>query len=234
MKLGRAKDLTGTRFGRLVVKSLACKSRNGTTKWHCVCYCGVEKVIFSTALNRGQVSCGCEANKAAAIAHTKHSLTGSITYRSWRAMKARCLNEKTIDYPRYGGRGIKVCDRWLESFENFFDDMGTRPEKMTLERRDTDGNYEPSNCRWATAQEQASNRSTSQYIEKNGERLTISEAARVIGTTRQRLRYFVIVKGIADYEELCRLSERMTRQKSLTVTKNGGLATVSGANERGF
>lgn len=156
------------------------------------------------------------------------------TYNSWKSMKARCLNPNSPDYHRYGGRGIKVCDRWLENFENFVADMGVRPDNMTLERKDSNGNYELDNCRWATAKEQASNRSTSQYIEKDGEKLTLSEAARVIGTTRQRLRYFAVVKGVTDYEELCRLSGQMTRQKALFVTKSGGLATVSGATERGF
>jgi len=87
----------------------------------------------------------------------KHGYNGTGTYETWRGMKGRCLNKKRNDYKYYGGRGIKVCERWLE-FKNFLDDMGERPEGKTLDRKDNDGNYEPSNCRWATKQEQQLNR----------------------------------------------------------------------------
>lgn len=95
-------------------------------------------------------------------------MTGTTTYISWRGMKSRCINKDDPDFHNYGGRGIKVCDRWLVSFENFLEDMGERPKGMTLDRIDSDGNYEPSNCKWATNVEQQLNRrvranSTSHY-----------------------------------------------------------------------
>lgn len=98
----------------------------------------------------------------------------------WAAMKDRCLNSNHKHYHRYGGRGIKVCDRWLESFENFIEDMGVRPtSNHSLDRYpDNDGNYEPSNCRWATVEEQQNNRSDNVFVEYNGEKITVSQLAR--------------------------------------------------------
>lgn len=99
-------------------------------------------------------------------------------YYAWMNMRGRCNNPKADRYPRYGGRGITVCDRWQTSFENFLADMGPRPPGTTLDRKNNDGNYEPGNCRWATRTEQESNKSTSLTLMVAGERLHVSEVAR--------------------------------------------------------
>jgi len=101
----------------------------------------------------------------------------TATFRSWADMRSRCLNENSKHYHRYGGRGIKICDRWLESFDNFLTDMGEKPESLTLERVNNDGNYTPENCLWATRQEQAINRNTTKFIKFRGEKKTLRQWA---------------------------------------------------------
>lgn len=103
-------------------------------------------------------------------------------YRAWYAMKYRCTVEKSPNWDSYGGRGIKVCDRWLESFDNFYADMGPRPsDDHSLDRKDNDGNYEPNNCRWATVEEQMNNRRVNVFVDYNGRRLTLTQVARTLG-----------------------------------------------------
>ena len=118
-----------------------------------------------------------------------HRLSHQPTYTAWRSMKARCLNPKTASYPRYGGRGISICQIWLDDFVNFLNDMGVRPKGMQLDRIDNNGNYCKENCRWVTAKENSSNRSTNRFIKYNGEEKTVSEWAEIIGISRQGLRY---------------------------------------------
>ena len=108
---------------------------------------------------------------------TKHGQTGSNTYLSWRAMKKRCGNQNNPSYKYYGGRGIKVCDRWLNSFKNFYEDMGKKPSGKSLDRINNDGNYEPRNCRWATYKEQGRNRKDNPcYKYKGGKKLLLEIA----------------------------------------------------------
>lgn len=152
------KDISGKRFGLLTVvcfDSWLKKGRSRTSKWLCKCDCGKTTTVRVGNLNNGTTtSCGC----VAAQNSTTHGMSKTPLYRVWANMIKRCSNPKSTHYEHYGGRGIKVCDRWLHSFEHFYEDMGECPEGMSLDRIDPDGHYEPSNCRWASKSEQSFNR----------------------------------------------------------------------------
>jgi hypothetical protein len=160
-------DLTGQTFGRLKVTSRAPEPGK-RVKWICVCECGTQKAVSGTSLVQGGTSsCGCLRNERvtkANLARAKHGQARghkpSPEWRSWKSMIDRCTLPSMPNYHLYGGRGITVCDQWRgkDGFAQFYADLGPRPVGCTLDRIATDGNYEPGNCRWATASEQASNR----------------------------------------------------------------------------
>jgi hypothetical protein len=162
--MGAFVDLKNQRFGRLVVIELAEKSKCKHTQWKCLCDCGNYAIVTRGCLRDGYTnSCGClrsEISPQNSVIHG-HKRTNKRTteYTSWRACLNRCYNPTYQNYNRYGGRGITVCDSWKISFVEFLHDMGLKPfPKAQLDRIDSNGNYEPSNCRWVSAKENANNR----------------------------------------------------------------------------
>lgn len=146
----------------------------------CKCVCGITKNVNRYNLINGKsVSCGCTKDRSTPV--TKHGLSKTRAYRTWKAIKARCYRKSHSDYPRYGGRGIKVCDRWKNSFQEFYNDMGERPEGASIDRIDVDGNYSPENCQWATQTQQMRNTRRSRVVIIDGTSKTVAELSETSG-----------------------------------------------------
>lgn len=186
------KDLTGHRFGRLVVVREAPIQRSKKNRfWECLCDCGATREIVGYSLTRGITSsCGCLHREVVASRLRTHGHRKSRAYVVWRSMRQRCLDKNCKSYPRYGGAGITVCERW-NSFENFLADMGDPLPGMTLDRTDNAKGYSPDNCAWRSQREQQRNRRNNRILEINGERLCLAAWAERQGlqpdTIRRRL-----------------------------------------------
>ena len=186
-------DLTGMTFGRLGVIELAHRAygKGRRTMWRCVCVCGAEKLVGRYQLIGGQSkSCGCYGREATGNRARTHGLTKTRTYRIWVDMRRRCYEPDEACYPNYGGRGIKVCERWRDphgGFERFLADMGEATKGYTLDRINNDGDYEPSNCRWATYKEQHRNKRTNRIEYLNGIGKPLSEWVELYGANYYRV-----------------------------------------------
>lgn len=169
-----ATDITGLRFGRLTVTGFSHYGPDHEQHWDCVCDCGKTCKPQKQGLRRGtSSSCGCYCAERRIEVSTSHKMHNSPEYITWAGMKSRCKSPLHTGYKYYGGLGVTVCERW-QLFENFFADMGPKPSPIhSIDRINPYGNYEPSNCRWATPKEQANNKRKSpciaKAIEKKGE-----------------------------------------------------------------
>lgn len=193
-------DLTNKTFGRLLVlRKSSEKNRFGKILWECYCDpelggCGKTTKATTSHLNSGSTtSCGCLAIEVTKETNTKHGYTKHPEYKVWNTMKDRCYKETHKNYPRYGGRGIKMSDEWKNSFEAFIRDMGFRPDDTyTIERQNNDGDYCKENCHWATRTEQANNRRSNVFYEYNGKRQTLPDWCKELGlklpSIEQRIR----------------------------------------------
>ena len=191
----RIKDLTGKRFNKLtVIGDSGIRSINRSIKWNCLCDCGnVVQVESATLSGLKQQSCGCIM--LGMVRHVKHGHTQknkhSSTYTAWSNMKQRCTNPLNRKYKNYGLRGIEICPEWLDSFETFAEEMGEKPDGMTLERKDVNKGYSKSNCCWADAKTQANNKTSSRLLTHDGKTMTVAEWADHLGikfaTLRMRL-----------------------------------------------
>lgn len=203
-------NLIGKRFGRLIVLEYV-----GEKKWKCQCDCGETTVADGDSLRSGNKrSCGCLRIETAKRAkYVKHGKSNSPTFIRWRSMKSRCYYPKNVGYPNYGGRGIKVCDRWLgeHGFENFLADMGEVPgREYSLDRIDVNGDYTPENCRWATWKEQSNNKRNSRLITHNGRSLTIPQWCDELGFNIN-VAYNRYWHGYKTYEELFTVNKQKKR-----------------------
>lgn len=178
--MGARVNLVGQKFGRLTVIELGMTQSWGRRMWVCMCECGSVTNVVTQSLKSGNTkSCGCYNREVVVGLKTTHGHAGSPEYVSWASMKNRCNNKKGNRYADWGGRGIRVCDRWNGSFENFLEDMGERPSiEHTIDRYpDVNGNYEPDNCRWATPKQQNRNKRSNKWISYDSTTMIVEDWA---------------------------------------------------------
>lgn len=174
-------DLTGMVFSRLTVQGLFGK-KGGRYYWTCKCICGNTREVLAQNLKNGShKSCGCLHRERTAKMGFRHGYHGEVEYETWRHMMERCSNPKAHNYSLYGERGISVCERW-HHYPNFVADMGCRPgPDRSIDRIDSNGNYEPSNCRWGTVEEQNNNRRSNVIFTLSRESLSLAQWCRKFG-----------------------------------------------------
>lgn len=197
-RLIKADSINGKKFGRLTAICRAAVNSFGGYRWLCQCSCGKVVSIDRGNLAGGQsTSCGCFRSEAISKRRTSHGETRrnivSVEYTAWIKMHGRCYNSGDPKFYCYGARGIKVCRRWKNRFENFLADMGRRPSsKHSVNRKNNNGPYSPKNCEWATAKQQSRNKTTTRWLRFKGKKISMSDAAEKFGisyyTLKSRLR----------------------------------------------
>lgn len=195
----KVEDLTGKKFNKLTVIRRVENTKNGQTRWLCECDCGNTKIVTGVGLRRNHVkSCGCLVKEMSGKNLIKHGLSNNkVFYRLMhirKGMKIRCYNPNNKSYSNYGGRGIKVCDEWLDKktgMKSFYDwaIQNGYKEGLTIDRIDVNGNYEPNNCRWVTNKIQCNNKTNNHIITYNGETHTMTEWSEIFGISYDAIRY---------------------------------------------
>lgn len=198
-------DISGNRYGRLVAINPIRK--NNGIYWVCKCDCGNTTEVLPQHLNRGLIrSCGCLRKDVSSKKNKKHGMSKTRIYKEWKGIKERCLNKNNHAYKNYGGRGITICDEWLgeNGFENFYGwaMKNGYSDDLTIDRINVNGDYEPSNCRWATMKEQQNNKRNNHIISLNGEEHTISEWSRITGINKETIEARENRYGYTDEEAL--------------------------------
>jgi hypothetical protein len=195
-------DLVGQTFGRLTVLQIAGLNAKQNVLWRCVCVCGGMATAPAYDLRNGRVqSCGCLVREGLNKKHgmAKAGNKRAPVYSLWASMLARCRNPKDRNYPYYGGRGITVCKRW-EKFENFLADMGEPPLGLTLDRKDNNKGYSPSNCQWVSSVVQNRNKRSNVWVLLKGKRLVLTDALAQLGKTKEALHYQMKTHGLTHQE----------------------------------
>ena len=189
-------DMTGARYGKLTVIMRADDAPSGQKRWLCRCDCGKETIVHGQSLRSGHtVSCGCYRKAINAEMGkqklTKHGGARTRLYRIWKGMKQRCRDENSTRYQSYGGRGISVCEEWIDDF-SAFQEWALKngyQDDLTIDRKDTNGNYEPSNCQWISNKDQQANKRNNRVIECNGDIHTLSEWSKITGVKEGTIAY---------------------------------------------
>ena len=188
----------GERFGRLVILEEINEEISGANKFRkfaCECDCGGRKEVRLNSLRIGATkSCGCLNAEESTKRGTTHGRSKTKIYDIWATMLQRCFYKNSKSYKNYGGRGIKVCKNWLK-FENFYNDMGDRPEGRSLDRIDNNGNYEYKNCRWATKKEQDDNKRTTIFVSINKVKISFNDLVEFFGLTRGSLHNRIFIRN---------------------------------------
>lgn len=205
-----SKVVVGQRYGKLVVlkqvESFVTPSGQKQRAYLCQCDCGRQKPVRAHSLvghKEPTKSCGCVSREDFREKYATHGMSKLSEFRIWKGMKQRCSNKNCKSYADYGGRGITVCDRWKDSFENFIIDMGRRPSKRhSLDRIDNDKGYDPENCRWATASQQTRNSRKNKKYSFQNRMITIAELAEICGI-KERKQYCIIYQRVVQRGWTC-------------------------------
>ena len=211
--------MIGSQFHKLTVLSEAGINRHQKRMFVCRCECGNQRIVIAAHLRNGNTqSCGCwqkERAKAVGKSNRRHGDKSSREWKSWQAMRSRCLNPHATGYRNYGGRGISICERWAR-YEHFLEDMGRRPSPQhSLDRIDSNGNYEPGNCRWASPEQQMRNIRTNVSLTFQGKTMTVVEWAEEMKIPASRI-YGRLKRGW-NAEQALTLQDRRKRSGSLMI-----------------